>query len=403
MRQKKNVYLEGAKMGQEENLSGIVGFKKGVAIYSIGDVADAFFYVLKGTIEMRSGLTESDSISDIVSAGNFFGAMTYFSGRCRDRSAYAGTDVLLVKIDASNFSVFLKAEPEKIVSLLNEFSHAITAVNESFLESKANVSGNKISKGTQFKLIDEEKNPVIYTDRKYAFVLPSQHDQFLFAKDVVCPVCDKAFKINQVRSSKLELDTIGHDFRRIYKGFDELWYQIWVCPHCSYAQFYNDFFKMNVKVTAGLELELLGNKTFGERTFIKHSINEVFEEHYHLNRIYDLIKPNPYQLARLWQSLAWLYTDVGDSEGAQMAKVQVKRYLEEGYYRSKVQLSEDDEVKLIIKLGILSYELGELREAVNVLLKTSQMKEANKAYKQKAQDLILEIKMKLSNQAEQGS
>ena len=67
---------------------------------------------------------------------------------------------------------------------------------------------------------------------------PTERD-FLMDKNVVCPVCDRKFKILAVRGTKLRRLDPDPDLRPRYAYVDVLKYDTIVCPNCGYAAMTN--------------------------------------------------------------------------------------------------------------------------------------------------------------------
>lgn len=97
------------------------------------------------------------------------------------------------------------------------------------LESMGLVGLSKVS------IYDEEKKEnKAGTQSSPAEKVISESD-FIFEKNVQCPVCDKEFKSKTVKTGKPRLIGSDSDLRPKYSGIDSIKYDAIVCPHCGYA------------------------------------------------------------------------------------------------------------------------------------------------------------------------
>ena len=74
-----------------------------------------------------------------------------------------------------------------------------------------------------------------------AAVQTEDETDFVFAKNITCPVCDQSFQTLTVRTSKIRFAGSDDDFRPDYKGIDTIKYGVTSCPHCGYSAMNGDF------------------------------------------------------------------------------------------------------------------------------------------------------------------
>lgn len=67
-------------------------------------------------------------------------------------------------------------------------------------------------------------------------------DALLVARELTCPACESFFVLHTPKSRAYQLTRRDADFCPHYEGVNPLFYQVWVCPHCSYAA-YKDHWK----------------------------------------------------------------------------------------------------------------------------------------------------------------
>jgi len=69
-------------------------------------------------------------------------------------------------------------------------------------------------------------------------------DAYLYNKDVKCPVCYTAFKINKVRGRKLRIIKKHDDLYVNYEDINPIFYSVWVCPGCGYSTTEKEFYEI---------------------------------------------------------------------------------------------------------------------------------------------------------------
>lgn len=58
---------------------------------------------------------------------------------------------------------------------------------------------------------------------------------FIFEKEIKCPVCDKTFKSKTVKTGRIKLVSADTDLKPTYQIIDPLKYDAVACPNCGYA------------------------------------------------------------------------------------------------------------------------------------------------------------------------
>ncbi|BEP29968.1 DUF2225 domain-containing protein [Helicovermis profundi] len=372
-----------------------VVLNSGEIVYKKGEMALSFYFVLKGSINLIDENNESNFAYKQIMPNSFFGAYEFFSEISRSYTAVCLEDVELELVDKSNIENFVSRNSIMSFDLLKQLSNELKLANEELI----NKSSTKIfNNDKEFMISKIEDDFVVETDRVYRKAIPKEHVIYLFDKEVECPVCREKFKVNQIKYSKLKLKVKLEDGRKIYDGIDELWYQIWHCPLCNYANFQNSFYKINNKVREELREKLPRNVS--ELRLVKTSINDVFKDYFYLSRIINMFSNSSFLKARLWQSIVWLLEDVEDEENVNKAKRILRGYYEDAWFNSTEYINPNDEVKLTMKIGTLYFEDGDIRTARDYLLKGTQVKGASKILKQELNNRLISIKKIYSNKKE---
>lgn len=62
-----------------------------------------------------------------------------------------------------------------------------------------------------------------------------KESELLFDKRYTCPICEKEFKVKNVKTGKAKFIDTDMDLRPIYQNIDVLKYDVVLCPECGYA------------------------------------------------------------------------------------------------------------------------------------------------------------------------
>ncbi len=364
-----------------------IQFNESDIIYNKGLVPDGIFIIKLGSVSLYK---ENTLVFKQVREGGYLelertlNRLPFeYDAKCTEK-----TEILYVPLQY--LDVFVESNPLKTIEMLSLLSDELEAINDKLLAQ--NQAEQFYSKRKEVKILKKETHVEIKSERSYHKLLPPEHYEYLFDEDITCPVCEINFKVNQIRFSQLELDHETKDFRHIYKDIDELWYQLWRCPHCHYTNFGSEFFKINNLVRNELKVSLPRYKMNHNLVLVKTDIQQVFADIYQMNAILDVITKSSFVKARLWQSYAWLLEDVNDYETAKKAREILLSYLEDAWYNSTSALDPDDEIKLSLKLAMLNFEFGNIKNARSYILQSVRIKSDNTSLKQRAQDLMYEIK-----------
>ncbi|MBF4693561.1 DUF2225 domain-containing protein [Fusibacter ferrireducens] len=362
-------------------------FKESEMIYSKGLLAEGIFMVKTGSVSLSK---DGSLIYKQVRDGGYLELEKIINQLPFEFDAICNTKTEILYVPLRYLDVYVKEHPLQTIEMLSLLTEELEAINDKLLSQNQKDQFYNAKKGVQ--ILKNEDHVEIKSERSYRKVLPAEHHKYLFDKDIVCPVCGINFKVNQIRFSQLELDHETRDFRHIYKDIDELWYQLWRCPYCHYTNFGSEFFKINNLVRNELKISLPRYKMNHELVLVKSNIQQVFADIYQMNVILERVTKSSFVKARLWQSYAWLLEDVNDYETAKHAREILLNYLEDAWYNSTSSLDPDDEIKLALKLAMLSYEFGNIKNARDYILQGVRVKTSNKSLKQRAQDLMYEIK-----------
>lgn len=112
---------------------GFTQLKTGDVIIEQGAEADMVYQLMSGSADvMVNGVKVGEVLQDEI-----FGAMAVFTGEARNATVIAREDCQLLAIPKNQFVDLIRAQPETALTLLNNMSRRIQALNQQVLEGQA--------------------------------------------------------------------------------------------------------------------------------------------------------------------------------------------------------------------------------------------------------------------------
>ncbi|ABZ84575.1 cyclic nucleotide-binding transcriptional regulator, putative [Heliomicrobium modesticaldum Ice1] len=202
--------------------------------------------------------------------------------------------------------------------------------------------------------------------RQYNVSTTVKDDVYLFDKKTACPICNHNFDIKAIRASKQKLKRVDPDFRQRFEDFEPLWYMIWVCPNCYYANFNFEYSQLTEVVKKRFRTNpiRLSFPRLGFQYSHPRTVDQVFTAYYLTLFFLQSGMPDPSRIAKVWLRISWLYDDVGDKAMSQFAAQKALEFFRQAYYGSNRSASIDQDQRLSILLGELSMRNNEYEEAM---------------------------------------
>jgi len=328
-----------------------VPFKKDEILLCGNNMESCMFLILNGRVGIYKTHSKGETIVTELGSGEFVGAIAFFSGISEGEKIIAMEKTMAIRIGEENIKPFISSRPNLIIKLMVSLSEKLRVENEVF--TQCGIDEVEYKEGMDVAPPDILEGRMFPTGHlKYPKKIDEEHLKFLFDKTVKCPVCDNEFSIYQVRFSKLKLLENRRDFRKIYDGFDESWYDIWVCPHCHYANFHYEFFKVSgiQKMELKQKLLLIDHPS-GKSELLKKKYDQVFEDYYLALACKTVMRSSSYEMGRIWLRLAWMYHDCHHTEMYQMAYNQARKFYCDGWFNTTRSMDVAEEQKLCLLIG----------------------------------------------------
>lgn len=262
-------------------------------------------------------------------------------------------------------------------------------------------------------LYDENKATATGDAPVAAAVQTEDETDFVFAKNITCPVCDKSFQTLTVRTSKIRFAGSDDDFRPVYKGIDTIKYGVTSCPHCGYSAMNGDFVHVSSTQIRLLKEQVAAKFKPGSKSVpLLYSYDEAIDR-FKLALFSAIVKRSMYsEKAYICLKLSWLYRGLieqltADGISTESEELVSAQKAEKYYYKqaldgmTRAVATEhfpicgmnQDTVDLL--LAQMNYKLDHWDVASKLVARVLISKSASRHIKDKALDLKNEIIKKI--------
>lgn len=389
-------------------------FEEEQVIYNVGDESPCMYAILQGRVSLYKRTSAGEIQIKSIGPGNYLGAVSYLGEIPRRYKAVATQFTRVQQLFEDNLEAYIKENSQSVVVLMDDLSTRLVAADKSLgqiggidkcvpgegedqpMTTQEAIRQAQEAAAAQPKIV--AKNDLkhqIYPEghKHYNVPLASGHEEMLFDKNVVCPVCSRDFTLYQLRTSRFKLVKIERDMRQIFDGIDEIWYNVWTCPHCKYSNFHYDFPRMKAINKEKLQEEMPAKLLdFHLPETQKTTYNEVFDSYYLAMACKEIVGATAYEMGRLWLHLAWMYKDVEDEEMFKMAYDKAREFYAKGWFTERVELTPEGEQKLALLIAEMHQYAGMMEDARKFIFEAVNIKKGTKALTELARDRLMEVK-----------
>lgn len=387
-----------------------------------GDPGASMYIILTGRVEVLSRNMDGSFVQVAqLMPGDFFGEMSLLEKQPRSATVAALEETIVIELTEANFNHVISRYPEFALNIMKGLSSRVRRVTEGLTTGVgagereiARVEAGRSEKpetdpgkkaenepvqgpGEELcnKPLEKTEGITFFPDtppRVYSLAADPSHQQYLFEKDTTCPICEKNFPVSLIRSSKLKLKTIAPDLRQCYEDFEPLWYMVWSCPHCGYANFYYQFRQVSELLKRSILNEAKEFQDGGMKVeySVPRKINEVFKAYYNCYRTLRLAKASSDNMAKFWLRLSWLFQDAGDEEMYCKASSNALDCYMDTYLNTRNTSPEQDS-RMCLLLGELNLRLKNYEEALRFYRKAINRRNGNAVINRQAEDRISEL------------
>lgn len=365
-----------------------ISFNEKDVVYNFGDESSSFYYILSGKVNLYETHGIAKVFYKTCPIMSTFGVDEFISMDKRKFTAIATEKCEFLEVTTKNIEEFSSQLPGVVLNILNGLSKDIKKLNDLFLLREKSTCEAICRGNLEFNIDDE--HIYIENNRKYPMLLPEIHKNHLYETEKTCPICNHNFITNNIRLSHLKFLSEDNDLRMHYEDISPLWYQLLTCPKCNYVNFRQTFSDFKPYMI-DLVKNALARQTHFEPSNIKLSINDVLEEYYHFLRVIDDYKYSALSKSHLWESLMWIYDDLGDIEAHKIAKKNYSESLKIAWFNDSDKLSAENESLVTYKVSLIELENGNYKDAHSFCMKAIRIKGISSSHKKRIQNKLYEI------------
>lgn len=186
--------------------------------------------------------------------------------------------------------------------------------------------------------------------------------EYLYDKNIKCPVCDEAFTSKKVKSNFIKVVKRDTDFRAEYQFDNPTFYGVDVCPNCGHARFESDFQDVNEAAKQLIKANITSkwkSKDFcGER-----SINDAAEAHKLALLNYNITHYKLSTVAKVCLRLSWFYHGLENGLDERFSQFALDSY-EQAYSKENLDENPKEELTILYLLGELNRRKGNFKKSM---------------------------------------
>ncbi|MGI6404571.1 MAG: DUF2225 domain-containing protein [Oscillospiraceae bacterium] len=343
-------------------MTGVKKYSQGAVIAREGDSSTTELYIL---LHGNAGVYKNykmpgEVLLGTLTAGDFFGEMTLFTGKTRAETVVALTDLIAIGINRQNIGELFSNQPELTFALIEKICKRLDALSQehqNLLLETGRLSQEAASSAAS-SLFPKEHG-------SYTLSLNHQSD-CLYLDTITCPLCDNSFKQLSVISTKLRRESTDPDLRVRYKDIEPLHYEIVTCPSCLFSAQGDSFSTVSKGLWSSVfqAVSPYSREKFKLKTGDQRDSFTVFAGYY----LALICAPHCFDehqviTGSLWQKLSRIYHDCGDETMVRYAVQQALKEFTYAYEHYTFNDRKDEQICFII--GDLHQKLGDLDQARN--------------------------------------
>lgn len=381
----------------------IMRFRENELVFRQGDRGTEMFIILKGQVEIL--VREEGKPPAVVTnlgQGDLLGVTSMLQELPRSGTARVLKDSILIALNRTQLRHLLREDDEMAFRLMLGLSSRIRDLKgrislgnmiDSAEVEKIGVGGEPTDTPLDAleEILDEEGAAEDPSSPGGEVIDDEAFKAFIYLKETKCPVCQNRIKVKGVRTSRLSNPSIDTDMRVKFENFEPLWYIIWTCPHCYYANYRTSFEKLEaIKGKILYNTRETRMQRYKPGLGSRRTMQQIVEEYRLAIDCAVTVSESEDKIGQLWLNLSWLYEECGDKAKMKEAWKNALDYLEKGYLNGR-GISNDKLQKVAYLIAELKRKLGDYNQARNYYLKAN-VKGGDSRINRLAREQILMLK-----------
>lgn len=214
------------------------------------------------------------------------------------------------------------------------------------------------------------------------------------SRELACPVCSHSFRQYTPKSNAGVLDRRDADFCPYFNGPNPVFYAVWVCPHCGFAAYKDDFRNLNDSDRLALKV-LLSDSTEQRRhdfTKMERPLFAAMLSYRLAMRCYQARRTPPEVVAGLHLRLAWMCRYGHDLRREHQHLDEASRAYQHAFDRGLSRQSQTTDAAVAYLIGECDRRLGRGTESISWYLKAIQLDVEKGEIFTKARDQLYEAR-----------
>lgn len=220
---------------------------------------------------------------------------------------------------------------------------------------------------------------------------------YLYDKEVTCPVCGATFKTKAVKTSGYRALKKDSDFFTRYTLVNPYFYDIWLCNSCGYAAMKPDFEKIKESQIQQV-LAKITKRWHGKNYPEEFDVNMAIERYKLALLNYVVIDAKASKKAFCCLKTAWMYRLLKDSDNELLFLNQALEGLTYAYMNEDFPINGMDKFATMYLIGELNRRTGKIEEANQWFSRLITSPNVNSRFKDMARDQRDLIKETLSEE-----
>ncbi|MEG6617338.1 DUF2225 domain-containing protein [Peptococcaceae bacterium 1198_IL3148] len=327
----------------------IITFPQDTILFNEGDNGDLLYIIGSGSVTLYKNTATSKEVPVYKhQTGDYFGeiALLNETGK-RTVTAKAEAKSLLFGIPGEVLMVLLQQNGTLAINLLKNVSARLDATYDQLARQDAN---------SALPITDLD---LALTDETTA--LPTDINEMFYDRKLECPHCGTKFTTPRVLTKHITIEKSDDDFCNYYKGLNPIYYDVAVCPQCSFA--FTDETREPLGANAATGVKRVVD-SLPKKDYCKiRNASQAKETFVLAIKSQTAAGSKQSLIAKLYLRLAWLHRYEGDTVNEYKFIEQAIKHYEIAF--SRENFNPKQEIMLLYLVGELYARIGDPKMAIN--------------------------------------
>lgn len=210
-------------------------------------------------------------------------------------------------------------------------------------------------------------------------------EDYLFNRDVECPVCGTKFKVKALKSSAYRIGKKHSDFYVSYNLVNPYFYDVWICNECGYSALKSDFEKIKYHQIDQVK-EKISSRWVAKDYPETYDVDIAIERYKLALLNYWAIDSKSSMKAMTCLKIAWMYRVKEDTDNEKLFLTKAKEGFDDAYFNEDMPIYGMDRFTVMYLIGELNRRIGKNDEALSWFSKVITSAAAKQKIKEMCRD-----------------